>query len=255
MLVIEALNKSYIDAGKKHQILKNTHLRLEQGQSVSIVGESGSGKSTLLHLIGGLDKADSGKILLCTDNHSTNNNRNNKNSPFDNIAEFDEKQADIYRKRDLGLIFQKYNLIDCISVLDNVLLPAQLNKNVNHAYIQTLLDALGISSLQHKLPSDLSGGEQQRVAIARALSHQPKLVLADEPTGNLDANNSAKVSRLLVDSCKSFNASLVLVTHSQEVAKLTDCQKTLRQGSLEDNINKAPLLTNTQQSEPDKNGE
>jgi putative ABC transport system ATP-binding protein len=224
MLVIESLSKSYIDAGETQQVLDQADFKLEQGHSLSIVGASGSGKSTLLHLIGALDTADSGRILLKTDN----------NTRYDDISTFTEEQADAYRKRQLGLIFQKFNLIDCISVYDNIALPARLNNCLDEVFIEGLLEQLGIEKLIHKLPTDLSGGEQQRVAIARALSHKPMLVLADEPTGNLDAINSEKVSRLLVNTCKQNNASLIMVTHSDEVASLTQHKMVLKKGKLED---------------------
>lgn len=224
MLVVESLSKSYVDAGEPRQILNQAELKLEQGQSLSIIGASGSGKSTLLHLIGALDKADSGRILLKTET----------NKHYDDINSFTEKQADNYRKQYLGLVFQKFNLIDCISVYDNIALPARLNQCLDQAFVQSLIDQLGIQALVHKLPSDLSGGEQQRVAIARALSHKPTLVLADEPTGNLDASNSETVSKLLVSTCKQNKASLIMVTHSDEVSALTEYKKVLKKGKLED---------------------
>jgi len=218
MLHIDKISKSYLDAGKPRYILDDVNLRLEQGCSVSIQGASGSGKSTLLHLLAALDKPDSGHIWL------------NKQD----ITQFSERDADRYRQQHIGIVFQRFNLIDCISVLDNVCLPAKLNlqhnDTLNSAYINNMLDSLGVQQHSHKLPNQLSGGEQQRVAIARALAHKPKLLLADEPTGNLDSTNSAIVSRLLIDTCAENNITLVLVTHSEKVAMLTQQQLVLVDG-------------------------
>lgn len=221
MLTIKNLYKSYQDANETRLILNDLSLEIAQGTSISIQGESGSGKSSLLHLLATLDKPDSGSMVLQT------------NEQILDLVKLNEFQADEYRKRDLGIIFQKYNLIDCITVNENLMLPAQLSQNRDPAYLDKLITTLGIESHKNKLPHQLSGGEQQRVAIARALAHKPKLVLADEPTGNLDSKNSATVSALLVDTCKHLNTTLILVTHSQKVAHLTDAQYLLLDGSLQ----------------------
>lgn len=221
MLALKNLQKSYTDAGEKHNILNNVNLTINAGDSISIQGASGSGKSTLLHLLAALDKPDSGEILL-TDPQARDQD----------ITQFTERQADQYRQFQVGLIFQKFNLIDCITVMENIMLPAKITGKVEHEYIQELLNALGIKSHINKLPNQLSGGEQQRVAIARGLSHQPPLLLADEPTGNLDSKNSDLVSQLLVDTCKQLNTALVMVTHSRKVAMLTQQQWYLDDGSL-----------------------
>ncbi|SIS69434.1 ABC transporter ATP-binding protein [Neptunomonas antarctica] len=221
MLQINTLSKSYIDADETRFILCDLTLKIEQGESLSIQGASGSGKSTLLHLIAALDKPDAGQLLL----HKTD-------SDWCDIAQFSESEADLYRQQHIGLIFQKFNLIDCISVADNVYLPARINKQVDAPYIQHLMQVLDITRHQHKFPHQLSGGEQQRVAIARALSHKPKMLLADEPTGNLDSKNSDIVSRLLVETCRTHNTSLLMVTHSHKVAQLTQRQFVLEDGQL-----------------------
>ncbi|MFT6330285.1 MAG: putative ABC transport system ATP-binding protein [Bermanella sp.] len=223
MIALKNLKKSYTDAGEQHTILNNINLTINAGDSISIQGASGSGKSTLLHLLAALDKPDSGEILL---NNSQPLNQGN------DITQFTEKQADAYRQFRVGLIFQKFNLIDCITVMENVMLPAKITGKVQGEYIQELLDALDIHRHINKLPSQLSGGEQQRVAIARGLSHQPPLLLADEPTGNLDSKNSDLVSHLLVNTCKKLNTALVMVTHSQKVALLTQQQWYLDDGRL-----------------------
>jgi putative ABC transport system ATP-binding protein len=221
MLVLNAIRKSYQDAKETRLILNDLSLEVAQGKSIAIQGESGSGKSTLLHLLATLDKPDSGAINIRT------------GQKILDLVSLSEAQADNFRKCQLGIIFQKFNLIDCISVKENLLLPAQLSRKLDDDYLHHLLAVLGIAAHQHKLPNQLSGGEQQRVAIARALAHKPQLVLADEPTGNLDRKNSALVSRLLVDTCKQLNTSLILVTHSQKVAALTDQQYQLIDGKLQ----------------------
>ncbi|AEP29135.1 ABC transporter ATP-binding protein [Brumicola nitratireducens] len=235
MLSLKNLQKSYIDAGEKHTILNNVNLSIMPGDSISIQGASGSGKSTLLHLLAALDKPDSGEILLTSSGESCGTNNKRPNDPqtlSHDITQFTEKQADQYRQFKVGLIFQRFNLIDCITVMENIMLPAKITGNVQHEYIRNLLNALGIDRHINKLPNQLSGGEQQRVAIARGLSHQPPLLLADEPTGNLDGKNSDTVSKLLVDTCKKLNTSLVMVTHSEKVASLTQQQWYLNDGRL-----------------------
>ena len=231
MLKIVNISKSFEDGTAQQKILDRLSFVIEAGKSVSIRGASGSGKSTLLHLLAALDKPDEGQILLggVLRSDTTNNITND-------ITALSESQADNYRMSTIGIVFQRYNLIDVVSVLDNIYLPARLNaingRPVDAGYIDTIIEALGVSKHINKLPNQLSGGEQQRVAIARALAHKPKLLLADEPTGNLDNKNSDIVSRLLIDTCAQLKTTLVLVTHSERVAKLTDQQVFLSQGRL-----------------------
>ena len=231
MLKIVNISKSFEDGTAQQKILDQLSFVIEAGKSVSIRGASGSGKSTLLHLLAALDKPDEGQILLggVLRSDTTNNITND-------ITALSESQADNYRMSTIGIVFQRYNLIDVISVLDNIYLPARLNaingRPVDVGYIDTIIEALGVSKHINKLPNQLSGGEQQRVAIARALAHKPKLLLADEPTGNLDNKNSDIVSRLLIDTCAQLKTTLVLVTHSERVAKLTDQQVFLSEGRL-----------------------
>jgi putative ABC transport system ATP-binding protein len=227
MLALKNLKKNYTDAGESRSILSNVNLTISAGDSISIQGASGSGKSTLLHLLAALDKPDSGEILFTTAGdspHNTHKNCHQAQNQHVDITQFSEQQADRYRQFQVGLIFQKFNLIDCITVMENVMLPAKITGKVHDEYIQELLDVLDIHRHINKLPNQLSGGEQQRVAIARGLSHQPPLLLADEPTGNLDNRNSDLVSQLLVDTCKNLNTALVMVTHSEKVALLTQQQ-------------------------------
>ena len=231
MLKIVNISKSFEDGTAQQKILDRLSFAIEVGESVSIRGASGSGKSTLLHLLAALDKPDEGQILLSgvLSSDTTNNITND-------ITALSESQADNYRMSTIGIVFQRYNLIDVVSVLDNIYLPARLNAINGHpvdvGYIDTIIEALGVSKHINKLPNQLSGGEQQRVAIARALAHKPKLLLADEPTGNLDNKNSDIVSRLLIDTCAQLKTTLVLVTHSERVAKLTDQQVFLSEGRL-----------------------
>jgi ABC-type lipoprotein export system ATPase subunit len=239
MLQIVNISKSFEDGRTQQKILDRLSFAIESGKSVSIRGASGSGKSTLLHLLAALDKPDEGEILLSaapTLNIGTRSVNAANDSLITNITALSESQADHYRMSTIGIVFQKYNLIDVVSVLDNIYLPARLNaikgRPVDATYIDTLIAALGVSKHVNKLPNQLSGGEQQRVAIARALAHKPKLLLADEPTGNLDHKNSDIVSRLLVDTCAQLSTTLVLVTHSEKVAELTDQQVFLSEGRL-----------------------
>ena len=231
MLKIVNISKSFEDGTAQQKILDQLSFVIEAGKSVSIRGASGSGKSTLLHLLAALDKPDEGQILLggVLRSDTTNNITND-------ITALSESQADNYRMSTIGIVFQRYNLIDVVSVLDNIYLPARLNaingRPVDVGYIDTIIEALGVSKHINKLPNQLSGGEQQRVAIARALAHKPTLLLADEPTGNLDNKNSDIVSRLLIDTCAQLKTTLVLVTHSERVAKLTDQQVFLSEGRL-----------------------
>jgi putative ABC transport system ATP-binding protein len=231
MLKIVNISKSFEDGMAQQKILDRLSFVIEAGKSVSIRGASGSGKSTLLHLLAALDKPDEGQILLggVLRSDTTNNITND-------ITALSESQADNYRMSTIGIVFQRYNLIDVVSVLDNIYLPARLNaingRPVDVGYIDTIIEGLGVSKHINKLPNQLSGGEQQRVAIARALAHKPKLLLADEPTGNLDNKNSDIVSRLLIDTCAQLKTTLVLVTHSERVAKLTDQQVFLSEGRL-----------------------
>jgi len=231
MLKIVNISKSFEDGAVQQKILDRLSFTIEAGKSVSIRGASGSGKSTLLHLLAALDKPDEGQILLggVLSSDTTDNITND-------ITALSESQADNYRMSTIGIVFQRYNLIDVVSVLDNIYLPARLNaingRPVDIGYIDTIIEALGVSKHINKLPNQLSGGEQQRVAIARALAHKPKLLLADEPTGNLDNKNSDIVSRLLIDTCAQLKTTLVLVTHSERVAKLTDQQVFLSEGRL-----------------------
>lgn len=216
MIEVSGLSKQVTDGHLNKSILDALHFNLEAKQSVAISGDSGSGKSTLLNILATLDSPDKGVIKVAG---VTLNSMN-------------EVQADRFRKKHLGIVFQQFNLIDCLSVWDNITFPARLNALPIGTYHHDLLEQLGLSAHKHKLPVNLSGGEQQRVAIARALSHQPSLILADEPTGNLDEKNSQLVSQLLFGLCKKLGLTLVVVTHSPIVAAFADTRLLLQQGRL-----------------------
>lgn len=216
MIKVNGLVKQITDGHSHKIILDSLDFHLTPQCSVAISGDSGSGKSTLLNILAALDNADNGTVEVAGLT----------------LNDISETQADQFRKKHLGMVFQQFNLIDCLSVWDNITFPARLNGLPINTYHEDLLEQLGLTSHKNKLPINLSGGEQQRVAIARALSHQPNLVLADEPTGNLDDSNSQLVSKLLFGLCKQLGLTLVVVTHSPKVAAFADTQLLLQQGRL-----------------------
>ena len=223
MLTIKELKKSFSKAGAP--LINNLNLSVNSGESVSIQGASGCGKSTLLSLIAGFESPDSGDIAVNgLAIASAGKNGNNTQT----------RDIDKFRKQHLGIVFQSFNLFDCFNVWDNIAFTARLKGNFDKNYQLALMEQLGILPLAQKLLSQLSGGEQQRCAIARALVHRPSLVLADEPTGNLDETTSETVSDLLFETCKQANTSLVVVTHSQDVAIKADSVLRLHKGVLED---------------------
>ena len=197
-------------------IIDKLSLEVAAGQSVSIQGASGCGKSTLLALLAGFEQSSGGTIVIA--GHA--------------LESLSQEAADAFRMHHLGVIFQQFNLLDCFNVWDNVAFTARLKGNYNASRQQSLLENLGLAE-RHKAPvSMLSGGEQQRVAIARALNHLPDVVLADEPTGNLDEQTSDIVSQLLFNYCQEQGAALVVVTHSSDVARRAQTQYRLHQGRL-----------------------
>ncbi len=208
MLSLRHLHKAYRDSGER-PVLRDIGLELHPGDYVAIVGESGSGKSTLLNLIAGLELPDSGNILF----------------EEQDLVLLDDNARTRLRRQRMGFVFQAFLLLPHLTVLDNAALSLKLN-GVGHRESQqraaALLDAMGLSAHVHRFPGTLSGGESQRVAIARALAHQPGLVLADEPTGNLDAGSASQVLRLLREQVKSRGSIGILVTHSSAAAASTD---------------------------------
>lgn len=214
MIAVSDLIKHYPDSATP--IIDQLSLNVIAGQSVSIQGASGCGKSTLLALLAGFEQSSGGTIVIA--GHA--------------LESLSQEAADAFRMHHLGVIFQQFNLLDCFNVWDNVAFTARLKGNYNASRQQSLLENLGLAE-RHKAPASmLSGGEQQRVAIARALNHQPDVVLADEPTGNLDEQTSDVVSQLLFNYCQEQGAALVVVTHSSDVARRAQTQYRLHQGRL-----------------------
>ena len=203
MIRVENVSKSYQDVGQKITVLNNISFTLEAGKSVALMGQSGSGKSTLLHLLGGFDRPDCGKIFV-----------NDKD-----IVHFTDVQASRLRREDLAMVFQQFNLIPSINAFDNICFVAKLAGRLpDKDVLDPLIDTMGLSSRLNHMPHQLSGGEQQRVAIARALAFQPKIILADEPTGNLDEATATIVLSQLLAATSQSNTSLLVVTHSGLVA-------------------------------------
>ena len=207
ILKVENLCKEYGSGDNKVQAIKNMNFTVEKGEFVCIVGASGSGKSTLLHLIGGMDKPTNGKVIV----------------DGENIYSLDDNKLSAFRRRKVGFIFQSYNLIPVLTAEENINITVLLdNKKPDKKYIDGLIDTLNLSNRKNHLPNELSGGQQQRVSIARALANNPSLILADEPTGNLDRKNSQEVMELLIATVKKFNKTLILITHDIEIANLAD---------------------------------
>ena len=207
ILKVENLTKVYGKDSTKVVALDNVSFSVNKGEFVAIVGASGSGKSTLLHLIGGVDRPTSGKVYI-----------NDK----DIFSMNDDKLA-IFRRRQIGLIYQFYNLIPILNVLENITLPSSLdNKEVSKEKLEEIINLLGLEKRLKHLPNELSGGEQQRTAIARALLNEPALVLADEPTGNLDSKASLEIMEILKTSNKKYKQTIIMITHNLELAKDAD---------------------------------
>ncbi len=216
MLSIEKLSKSYHYADVSQTVLEDLDFDMGAGSSVALLGESGSGKSTLLHLIAGLDRPDRGEIEFA--GHA--------------VHRESEPRLAAMRRAELSLVFQQFHLIPTLTVIDNIRFQAALAQRQDSRYEAELVERLGLGSQLDKMPQQLSRGQQQRVAIARALLHQPKLVLADEPTGNLDEKSSLEVMGLFSDLVKSAGSALLMVTHSRAMAAFMDRRVLLHNGRL-----------------------
>ncbi|HBK3173168.1 TPA: ABC transporter ATP-binding protein [Clostridioides difficile] len=206
ILEIKNLNKIYGKSETEVKALSQINLKINSGEFVVIVGKSGSGKSTLLHIMAGLETPTNGDVII--DNI--------------NISSLDENKRSALRKEKLGLIFQSYNLIPVLTVEENIKLPTINIKNKGEAYINELMELLGIKDRRMYLPNQLSGGQQQRVAIARALVNKPSIVFADEPTGNLDTKTESDVLSLLKESQKKYNQTIIMITHNIDITKYAD---------------------------------
>lgn len=217
ILSVKNLSKIYGDENNHVIALDNVSFDVEIGEFIAIIGASGSGKSTLLHQIGGVDHPSSGKVII-----------NNTD-----IYTLNENDLAIFRRNEIGLIYQFYNLIPVLNVKENITLPLQLaHQKVDQKRFNTIIEQLGLSNRLNHLPNQLSGGQQQRVSIARALINQPSLVLADEPTGNLDSKNSDEIIRLLKEANEKYHQTIIIITHDNNIAKLANRVITIKDGKI-----------------------
>ncbi len=206
-LKTENLCKIYGKGSNEVKALNNVNIEVGDGEFIAIVGTSGSGKSTLLNMIGGLDYATSGEVYI----------DNNK------ISSMKDEEITVFRRRNIGFVFQAFNLVPILNVYENIVLPIELDGvKVDREFVDKIIETLGLNEKINSMPNNLSGGQQQRVAIARALATKPSIILADEPTGNLDSKTSLDVIGLLKTTSKKFNQTIIMITHSEEIAQMAD---------------------------------
>ena len=207
ILETKALRKIYGSGDTEVRALDGVDLTVDKGEFVAVVGTSGSGKSTLLHMLGGLDRPTSGAVLV----------------DGSDIFSLKDEALTIFRRRKIGFVFQNYNLVPVLNVYENIVLPIQLDGGrVDEAYVNRIIETLGLEDKLQRLPNNLSGGQQQRVAIARALAAKPAIILADEPTGNLDSKTSQDVMGLLKITSQKFVQTIVMITHNEEIAQMAE---------------------------------
>ena len=219
ILEVEALSKTYGEGEAAVEALKDVSFSVPKGEFVAVVGESGSGKSTLLNIIGALDKPSSGAVKI----------------DGRDILSMDDETLTIFRRRNIGFVFQAYNLVPELNVEQNIIFPLLLDgKKPDEAYLEELLEVLGLQERRRHLPRQLSGGQQQRVAIGRALITRPMLILADEPTGNLDSRNSGEVITLLKTASRRYRQTIVMITHNRNIASTADRVLRVSDGVLTD---------------------
>ena len=217
ILKVEHLSKVYGKGENAGAALRDVSFSVDKGEFVAIIGSSGSGKSTLIHLIGGVDRPTGGKVFV----------------DGKDVYAQDEEALAIFRRRQVGLIYQFYNLIPVLDVVENMTLPVLMDgRQVNEERLQEMLDILGLENRRHHLPNQLSGGQQQRVSIGRALMNAPALVLADEPTGNLDSANSREIMQLLRYSNEKYRQTMIVITHDESIALQADRVLELEDGSI-----------------------
>ncbi len=217
ILKVEHISKTYDTEGVPVQALDDISFSVEKGEFVAVIGASGSGKSTLLHILGGVDRPTEGKVFV----------------NGEDVYEQDEDALAIFRRRQVGLIYQFYNLIPVLTVEENIVLPVKLDgKRINKERLAELLKVLGLVKRRKHLPSQLSGGQQQRVSIGRALINAPAIVLADEPTGNLDTKNAQDIMELLKKSNRVYRQTIILITHDREIAMQADRLLEIQDGML-----------------------
>ncbi len=204
---LKSLYKVYSQGTDKVYALNDLSMEIEKGEFLVILGPSGSGKSTLLHILGGLDNPTEGEVVI----------------DGVNIAGYSDDELAKYRRSDVGFVFQAFNLLPSLTAIENIEMPLLIDgKSMDREYMDEVMECLEIKKLQKRLPSQMSGGQQQRIAIARALSNKPKMILADEPTGNLDSEISDKVLKLLKETCKKYGQTLIMITHNEEIANQAD---------------------------------
>ncbi|MBY7113336.1 MULTISPECIES: ABC transporter ATP-binding protein [Bacillus] len=223
---LENVEKTYGEGETRVQALIGINLSIHRGEFVTIVGASGSGKSTLLHILGGLDRPSSGNVFI----------------GGENIYNYKDNELSIFRRRKVGFIFQFFNLIPVLNVQENIALPALLDEEqVDDHYLDEIIRTLGLNERRDHLPSELSGGQQQRVSIGRSLINKPDIILADEPTGNLDTKNTKEVLNLLKVTAKKYNQTVILITHDPAIASNSDRIITIADGMI---ISDEQLLQN-----------
>lgn len=217
ILQTKDLKKIYGEGDTAVHALDGVNFKVEKGEFVAIVGTSGSGKSTLLHMLGGLDRPSQGNVIV----------------DGKDIFSLRDEALTIFRRRKIGFVFQNYNLVPVLNVYENIVLPIQLDGEIPDAgYIESIIEMLGLESKLNNLPNNLSGGQQQRVAIARALASKPAIILADEPTGNLDSKTSQDVLGLLKVTSQKFGQTIVMITHNEEIAQLADRTVRIEDGKI-----------------------
>ncbi|MCL1142234.1 ABC transporter ATP-binding protein [Shewanella gaetbuli] len=221
VVTLENIHKGFKDGEAFHQVLNDVNLQLHQGQTVALTGPSGSGKSTLLNIIAGFEIPDSGKLQLV-----------NSRADLTDTQQWQDKQWSVFRRRALGVVFQQFNLLTPLNVKDNIAFSLSLDNHKWSSWCDELCQQLGLTALLNRHVESLSGGQQQRVAIARALAHKPALLLADEPTGNLDEQAGMQVMSLLTRLAKQSNTCILMVTHSEQCAEFMQTRWHLQQGQI-----------------------
>ena len=210
MIQVENLCKSFSTKNGTVEAARNISFSIEKGETVAIVGASGSGKSTMLHVMGGVDTPNSGNVII----------------DGKDITRLNDEEMSVFRRRKIGFVFQNYNLLPILTVYENIVLPIEIGgKDVDTAYVEEIMTALGLDTLKDRIPSKLSGGQQQRVAIARALATKPAIILADEPTGNLNSEAADEVMELLKKCVRDFDRTVIMITHNE--ALIGDCSRIL----------------------------
>ena len=217
ILKTKNLCKYYGSGENEVKALQDVNIEIERGEFVAVVGKSGSGKSTLLHMLGGLDHPTDGKVYIGKKN----------------IFSYKEDELAVFRRRKIGFIFQSFNLISSLNVWENIIFPISLDgRKVDEAFLKDIIQTLGLEKKLHNLPNTLSGGQQQRVAIARAIASKPEILLADEPTGNLDSKTSAEVMGMLKMSVEKYGQTLVMITHDEDIAQIADSILVIEDGKV-----------------------